>query len=127
MEGIIWFVNMNFMSRSEFVAAVCGCRDFPRLGTPRPPSAGDGSTLPTRTLALLAIFRGLVDDFWDWGGNLARQRLSKPIGRDGSPSRPTPAVNPHLSPPPRWLATKFQDLFRFPSTNTKDSAIYVNV
>jgi len=34
---------------------------------------------------------------------------SKPIGRDGSPNRPTPAANPPLSPPPRWLATKFQE------------------
>jgi hypothetical protein len=43
----------------------------------------------------------------NWGENLARQRLSKPIGRDGSPSRPTHAANPPLSPPLQMLATKF--------------------
>jgi hypothetical protein len=68
-------------------------------------------------------------------GALALQPLWGKIGaaapfetdRDGSPSRPTPAAKPTLSPPSRWLATKFKDLFHFPSTNNKDSAVYVNL
>lgn len=58
-----------------------------KYGTISVVSSGKGYQRP---LALLAILRGFVDDFWDWGGNLARQRLSKPIGRDGSPRPPTP-------------------------------------
>jgi hypothetical protein len=51
--------------------------------------------------------REFVTTVENWG-DLARQRLSKPIGRDGSPSRPTPAAKPHLCPPSRWLAPKFK-------------------